>query len=65
MDFLSNKRDWRKWSKDVHTGGAVEAPLRFPCYAYLTVGSWNYEEDAVNYLYLDDLLKMLDNLRKP
>lgn len=65
MTLLKSRRAYDKWAKGVNSGqpqSPIQPPAEFPCYAYLTVASFGYEEERAEYLYSDDLQKMLPNL---
>lgn len=72
IKFLKNEREWKRLIKyegniqpqdmnGKHTGGM---PREFPCYAYLTVQSYGYEEQNIHYLYMEDLIQMESLLLK-
>ncbi len=58
MEFIKNERAFRKFKKK-YEWSFVSDPLKFPCFAYFTVVSYGMEEDEANYLYVDDLVRML------
>ena len=60
MNYLKSKRAWSLWkTKNLLSNDEAEIPEEFPCYAYLVVGSWGYEEYFTLYLYKQDIEKML------
>jgi len=60
MILLKNTKDFDAWQKDNLT--SHDEPTEFPCYAYSTVSSWQYEIEEANYLYRRDVEKMLDDM---
>lgn len=65
MKLLKSKRAYKIWEKSVNSGqpqAPITPPAEFPCYAYLTVGSYSYEEDVAEYLYLSDLRNMINKM---
>lgn len=66
MIFIKNKREWNKWAKEFNKS-QPQAPAdphdKFPCFLYLTVGSYGYEEEREKYLYKEDIEKMLQQFK--
>lgn len=67
MKLLQNKRAWKKWVKGQRFGSTIDPtlypePTKFPCYVYLTVASFNYQEEQANYLNADDIERMRKEL---
>lgn len=60
MNFLKNHDAWKRWARkcDRYQGAKLEAPKEYPCYGYLVVGSFNYEEEAAAYLYPSEIIRM-------
>lgn len=59
MILLKNKAAFNKWRKQpAQSNDLISEPLEFPCYVYLTVLSFGYEELQANYLYCYDLYNM-------
>lgn len=61
MNFLKNKRDWKKWIKEeglANQSFVTVEPLEYPSFAYCTVASFGYEEKWANYLYFRDIDSM-------
>ena len=72
MVLLKNHRAWKRFvnkecniiptdDKGRHNGAP---PREFPCYAYLTVASYGYEEQNIHYLYVEDIANMYVKLMK-
>lgn len=65
MKYLKNKRSWSLWkTKEYLSDDEAELPEKFPCFAYLGVGSFAYEEYNAFYLYREDVDKMLLKIQK-
>lgn len=68
MKFLKSERAWKIWvNKELsYEGGAArhEVPKQFPCFVYLVVLSFGYEEQAPEYLYPADVAKMAKLVRE-
>lgn len=66
MTFLKNQRAYQRWSANINRAQstAIEAPASFPCFAYLVVASFGYEEEGAKYLYPFDVVKMLTMMKK-
>lgn len=67
MTFLKNKRAGKKWITTVNSGQPqqpIAEPAEYPCFAYLVVGSFGYEEESACYLYVEDVEKMLEQIRQ-
>lgn len=60
MKLIKNKRAWTKEKKRFADGSGE--PDRYPCYLYAVVQSWNYEEEAPEFIYTEDAEKMLRSL---
>ncbi len=59
MKFIKNRTAWIRWkNKETDSSDTVPEPECFPCYAYLTIQSWGYEEPRALYLYATDVNKM-------
>lgn len=70
MKLLKNERAYRAWSTgkdgwDTYKDRfRTEAPTEYPCYAYLVVQSFGYEEVAPQYLYSSDVEMMMQELQR-
>lgn len=60
MKLLKNKNAWDRWVSVVNKSQCAEIkpPVKYPCFGYLVVGSFSYEEETALYLYAEDLVKM-------
>lgn len=64
MKFLSSSKAWRRWAAITNRGqpqSPIDPPKSFPCFAYLIVASFNYEEEP-QYLYPEDILAMASKI---
>lgn len=60
MTLLKNKRAWKRWAKEHQSPGQnFPEPTQYPCWAYLTVFSFGYEEEQENYLSRENIEVML------
>lgn len=67
MKFLKNARSFKRWAAKINQGqpqAPLHPPEHFPCWAYLSVLSYGYEEDQANYLYLPEVQHMLKEFTK-
>lgn len=65
MKYLKNKTTWKRWASNINRGqpqAPIQPPEKYPCYAYLSVLSFGYEEEQSNYLYLTEVQEMLKEL---
>lgn len=65
MKFLKSERAYLRWAAGVNRGqpqAPITPPVEFPCFAYLEVGSFGYEEERAEYLYRDDVRRMQGKL---
>lgn len=62
MKFLKNEKAWKRFVNG-NSSQEWKLPESYPCYVYLTVKHWGYEEDQTNFLYPDDVFKMAMHLR--
>jgi hypothetical protein len=60
MKHINNSRAWKTWANRVNSGQStnIDPPTKYPCYGYLVVASYAYEEDMAMYLYPEDVAKM-------
>ena len=60
MKYLKNKHVWESWKKEEYLSDyEAECPKEYPCFTYLVVGSFPYEEYDAYYLYKQDIERML------
>ncbi len=64
MKYLKNKRAWALWkTKEYLSDDEAELLEKFPCFAYLGVGSFAYEEYSAHYLYKQEIERMHRTLK--
>lgn len=58
---LKNDADFQQWKDDCIYEGidTAEPPARYPCLARTYVSNWNYQEEAAEYLYREDVVAIL------
>lgn len=62
MEFklLKNQSDFEAWKGgNIFSDDAADPPKEFPCYATTVVFSWTEQKSEAEYLYYDDIEKML------
>lgn len=65
MKYLKNKRAWYRWKKkEILSNDEAKIPSEFPCFVYLGVGNWHYEEYVAHYIYKQEIEKMAKNLEQ-
>jgi hypothetical protein len=60
--FLSTERAWKRWVNTVVGPSYVATPTQYPCWAYARVQDYGYEDGDQEYLYREDLIKMLTKI---
>lgn len=66
MKFLINERIWKRWARKIEQGqpqAPIDKPTSYPCFGYLVVQSYGYEEEQARYLYPDDVTKMATQMQ--
>ncbi|MFA7454883.1 MAG: hypothetical protein WCZ10_10520 [Desulfobulbaceae bacterium] len=70
LKFLRSETAFRRWSLATflkHRDKTLlrrYAPKQYPCYGYLVVESFGYEEEMPKYLYCADILRMAGRIQK-
>lgn len=69
LTLLVNPEEYNVWARaafDDYGGRAGdESPLNYPCWAFVVVRDWRYEETEPRYLYENDVRDMLAALAAP
>jgi hypothetical protein len=65
MKFLINERVFKRWARKIEKGQdcTLDKPKLYPCFGYLVVQSYAYEEDQALYLYPDDVARMATQMQ--
>lgn len=65
MKYLKSQRAFQRWSVGINRGqpqAPIATPVEYPCFGYLTVLSYGYEEDQAEYLYDSDIRSMAERM---
>lgn len=63
--ILKNALDYDKWVKDsLYDGDSFEPPTKYPCLASTDVHSWNCETEIAKYLYMEDIVNILKEMKE-
>lgn len=63
MEFIKNSDEFAKF-EHLHSCDVIDEPEEFPCFVYLVVQSFGYEEERAVYLYKKDIEAMLAQIKE-
>lgn len=62
MKLLRVEDDFLQLKKENCLDDDQSVPEKYPCYAWMVVTSWNYQEELAVFLYEEDIKEMLDDM---
>lgn len=60
---LKTRSDFEKWKKEwIFFDEVIDEPREYPCLAKTFISNWDYEEEAAEYWYREDLVELLKQM---
>ena len=65
LKLLKNKTAFNIWKKEEYISpeDCISVPDKFPCFVYLTVHSWAYEEWQAVYIYPEEMNQFIKDMK--